>query len=1128
MYGPLVCPTCHSELSLSATAGLCPKCLWASLFKPEPEDPPENDSPASGSLRVVGDYELVHEIARGGMGIVYRARQISLNRVVALKMILTARLPGETDMKRFRAEAAAVASLEHPNIVPIYDVGEDQGRPFFAMKFVPGGSLAERLAAGPRPQSSNSSSADQSAKPAEKAAHEMKWAATLVAKIGRAIHHAHQRGILHRDLKPSNILLDESGEPLVTDFGLAKQMETESHLTLSGAVLGTPAYMAPEQAASDKGLTTAADIYSLGAIFYELLTARPPFQAETPLETLRQVIEQETRRPSSLNRKVPRDLETICLKCLQKNPSQRYRTAEEFAEDLELWLRDEPIRARPVGVAERSLKWAKRHPARAALFLVGLVAPVVILTVLLFSDLKVRDANRQTRENLYAADMFLADRALRGGNLGLARATLATYIPAQRQPAGTDDLRGFVWRLLWQQSQGDSLRVLTGFPHPPTALAISPDNRTLAIAGHHFLWRWNLDEPEGRELLPPKDSRWLEGEDAARIISRVRMTPFLSNQVSHIKPDPGDLSMWVNPERTDRVGALSFSPDGRQVISSSRQTARAARVWNLADGSVEFALPAIWSQAAFSPAAPIVAVGSWAMPHRTGCVKLYDLRQRAEIWSLPGSGGLLAFSGDGQSLVTADSDSNSDSSHEYLSIWSIPERRQIKQLSSSNAWNTLAFSPDGRWIAGAGPNTPAIEFWSLEQARLMRVLTGHRGAIRALAFSPNSQLLASAGADQIIRLWSVDSGELVSTHIGHTDEIAGLAFFPDGQRFATAGRDGTVRLWSTAAPKKEPIPASFGEISGSLVISPDNRWWTSTSQSWKAFEVGNTRSGFSTRHAAWSGQDRNEGFDDGGRTLVSSAYPATRDQIKLEWRSLDDLKLTRALSLDGQVEPRTVHSFSASAGLFATGQAEGLVRVWSTRTGHLLHTFGMPDHIDGHPNANNLVTRLAFSPDGALLAIGAEGNTEITVYSVAEEKLLFSRHMRPLFLVVDHLVDPGLLAYLGFSPDGKLLVSTDSTEPGIHILEARTGREWGQLSGHRDHTVAVAFSPDGKTIASTGGDGSLKLWNLPTRREIATLMESGAVGPLAFSPDGSELLVGLAEEVRVFHAPPLTQIDHQR
>ena len=317
-----------------------------------------------------GDYELLDELARGGMGVVYKVRQVSVNRTVALKMILSGKFASAAEVQRFRIEAESAANLDHPNIVPIYEVGDHQGQHYFSMKLIDGPSLAAVL----QQESGQAILPDTAATvnwrrrllPDERLQRHVK----MMIKVGRAVHYAHQRGIVHRDLKPANILVDADGQPHVTDFGLARRTTGESHLTETGVIVGTPAYMAPEQAAGRKdSATTAADIYSLGAMLYELLTRRPPFRGETPLDTLRQVLEQEPVRPGKLNARVDSDLEAICLKCLEKKPEQRYSSAAALADDLENWLAGEALSIRPPSVGYLIWRWLRRN-LQAAVWMV--------------------------------------------------------------------------------------------------------------------------------------------------------------------------------------------------------------------------------------------------------------------------------------------------------------------------------------------------------------------------------------------------------------------------------------------------------------------------------------------------------------------------------------------------------------------------------------------------------------------------------------------------------------------------------------------------------------------------------------------------------------------------------------
>jgi predicted Ser/Thr protein kinase len=415
------CPGCGDERPADAPEGLCSRCLIrqatdaasrslehgigaeASLPETVESVPPTTQAtgdwaphadlstqtadgqapslplPRGTIVRYFGDYEVHEELGRGGMGVVFRARQISLNRPVALKLIKASVLADEVDLRRFQNEAEAVALLDHAGIVPVYEVGEHDGQRYFSMKLVEGGNLAEQIArsrANPRA------------------------AAAVLAETAEAIHHAHMRGILHRDLKPANILIDGEGHPHVTDFGLAKRVEAEVEMTASGAILGTPAYMSPEQANGRRGsITTATDIYGLGAILYALLTGKAPFGGDSVMETLDAVRTSPPESPRKFNDRVPRDLETICLKCLEKDPRRRYASAHALAVDLNNWLDSRPITARRVGTAERAWLWCKRKPAVAGLAAAVVLAAVAgttgIIAVQAMANADLRSANRK-------------------------------------------------------------------------------------------------------------------------------------------------------------------------------------------------------------------------------------------------------------------------------------------------------------------------------------------------------------------------------------------------------------------------------------------------------------------------------------------------------------------------------------------------------------------------------------------------------------------------------------------------------------------------------------------------------------------------------------------------------------
>jgi len=548
MHGSTTCGRCGAGLSSFATEGFCTACMLEAGLGRAPEAPAFETLPGSQTF---GDYELFEEIARGGMGVVYRARQISLNRAVALKMILAGRLASEVELQRFREEARAAAALHHPNIVAIHEVGEFDGQPFFSMDLVEGTNLADAVRTGP---------------------FSPLRAAACVRAVAGAIQYAHERGILHRDLKPSNVLIDAAGNPHVTDFGLAKKLNSDPQLTLSGQILGSPNFMPPEQAAGKhRELTPASDVYSLGALLYHLLTGRPPFLADNIPATLRLVSESEPVRPRLLVPTVPRDLETICLKCLEKEAHRRYENARELGEELDRFLNDEPIRARPLSTKEKLGRLCRRHPtitalsALVALLLIALagvsfafvskarskpyVLPVMIEPP--HSQAVRSGSTASFKANVRGTPPFDYQWSFRG--VPIAGATNASFIRTNLQQADAGEYTLAVTNTGYGHALGATARLFI-HPHPelvpdPTGLAAwwsgEGDTVDLSGGGHH-----GAVSSAGVTFVPGVIGRAFHFDGVAGHVS-------ITNVADLILTGAMSIIAWVKPDQITNAVVLS-------------------------------------------------------------------------------------------------------------------------------------------------------------------------------------------------------------------------------------------------------------------------------------------------------------------------------------------------------------------------------------------------------------------------------------------------------------------------------------------------------------------------------------------------------------------------------------------
>jgi WD40 repeat protein len=961
--------------------------------------PPAGQAPAwaAADQGAVPGYEILGELGRGGMGVVYKARQTRLGRLVALKMILAGAHAGEADLARFRTEAEAIARLQHPHIVQIHEVGEQDGLPFFSLEFCPGGSLERKLNGTPLPP---------------------RVAAALVEKLARAMEAAHQKGVVHRDLKPANVLLAEDGTPKITDFGLARKLG-EAGQTATGAVMGTPSYMAPEQASGQSNeIGPAADVYALGAILYECLTGRPPFRAATSLDTLLQVVSDEPVPPRRLQPTTPADLETVCLKCLQKERHRRYASAAALAEDLRRFQAGEVIAARPVGIAERGWKWVRRNPvvagsvaAVAAALLLGAGVATLFAVKAEFrarGEKQAREAADEARHHAewlaYAGQIALAQREWQDNNVAHARDLLA---------ACQEDLRGWEHAYLRHVCESHQRNFL-GHTREVLSVCWSPDGKRLASAdgdrdgGEVKVW----DAATGRQLLSLKG-------------------------------------------HTGLVQSVCWSPDGKRLASASYD--QTVKVWDAASGQEVRTLGGGHTggvlSVCWSPDGRRLATASGGPDW--GEVKLWDAQTGQEARTLQGHTSdvtSVCWSPDGRRLATASTDKT-------VKLWGAADGREVLTLKGHTApVECVCWSPDGQHLASAAggfahPNE--LKVWDASGGQDALTLKGHAGWVFGVCWSPDGKRLASAGGGSAggdfgypgeVKVWDAEKGLEVHTLKGHTLEVKSVCWSPDGRRLASASHDGTVKVWDVEKGLAALTLKGHTGTVESVCWSPDGRRLASAS---KGYEIKDGKAvNFRGEVKVWdaaTGQEvlslkghtglvQSVCWSPDGRRLASAGgeLDAQGKPLPGEMKVWDAASGQEVLSLKGHTGLVQSVCWSpdgrrlASAGGDPTGK-RWEVRVWDANAGDQVLT------LKGH---TSWVNSVCWSPDGKRLA-SAGWDTTVKLWDTSSGQEALTLKVR----------GAGVNS-VRWSPDGMRLAGA-CNDRTVKVWDARPVQRDGGADGPR-------------------------------------------------------------------------------